>query len=245
VIKPESPIRKVEIKKSELTPEYVGQKGVRLDVVATADNDEIINVEVQRKDEKDMLGRTLFYWSELFCGQLKVGEKYKNLKRTISISVLDFNLFKNDDRYWRRGYLTDDFDKSKMTDLQEVHFVELNKVRKVDRESPLTFWIEFFQDPYSEKVWELCKFVPEISEAKEAFEKAKSDPEAMELIRMREKGIRDYANDVACAKEEGLAIGELKKAKEMAKNLLLAGVDVGTIAKASGLAIDEVERLRK
>jgi hypothetical protein len=39
------------------------------------------------------------------------------------------------------------------------------------------------------------------------------------------------------------AEGAVSKTKEMTKNLLLAGVDVKTIAKASGLFIDEINAL--
>jgi predicted transposase/invertase (TIGR01784 family) len=49
-------------------------------------------------------------------------------------------------------------------------------------------------------------------------------------------------------KAEGIALGEergeLKKAREMAKNLLLAGVEVNTIAVASGLSLDEINALK-
>ncbi|MDR0580689.1 MAG: Rpn family recombination-promoting nuclease/putative transposase [Holosporaceae bacterium] len=247
VIKPASPIKSVEIKKTELTPEYAMQKGVRLDIVAVTDGGEILNVEMQRKDEKNIAARALFYWSQLFAGQLEVGEKYHQLKRTISINILDFDLFKNDERYWRKGYLKDDVSNEKFTDLLEMHFLELGKMRQVEDKSPVTFWIEFFKNPYSEKIASLCKFVPEIQEAKAVFEKAKSDPEAQELMRIREKGLRDYYNDISCAKEEGIAIGEekgeQKKARETAVKLLAMGLRLEQIATATGLSIDEIVRL--
>ena len=36
-------------------------------------------------------------------------------------------------------------------------------------DSPITFWVEFFKNPYSEKVRKLCEYVPEIKEAETLF----------------------------------------------------------------------------
>lgn len=40
--------------------------------------------------------RTLYYWSRKFGGQLISGESYSKLKPTISINIMDFNLFDTD-----------------------------------------------------------------------------------------------------------------------------------------------------
>jgi predicted transposase/invertase (TIGR01784 family) len=61
--------------------------------------------------------------------------------------------------------------------------------------------------------------------------------------------LHDYSHGIACAKaegrEEGISIGEEKGKIEMAKNLLLAGIDIGTIAKVSGLSVDEIKASQK
>ena len=40
-----------------------------------------------------MISRTLFYWSQLFLGQLIIGKCYNELRRIISINILNFKLF--------------------------------------------------------------------------------------------------------------------------------------------------------
>jgi predicted transposase/invertase (TIGR01784 family) len=239
-IKSESPIESVEILNTELTPEYVGQKGSRLDIKARTQDGELINVEMQCGTEKHMVDRGLFYWSKMFSGQLEISEEYHKLRRTISINILDFRLF-GDERYWRKGHLMDDETSEKMTDLLEMQFIELNKLRKIDRESPITFWIEFFRNPYSESVRSLCDYVPEINEAKQIYEKAKTNPKLREMIEAREKAVRDYSNDISCAKEEGREEGKI----EMAKKLVSAGIDIETIAKVSGLSVEEIKASQK
>jgi predicted transposase/invertase (TIGR01784 family) len=203
IIKGKDPIRSVEILPTELSQEHVSTKGVRLDIVATTDSNEIIYIDMQKRDQKDIVGRSLYYWSRLFAGQVIVGERYNNLKKTISINILEFNLFQEDGRYWRKGHLKDDLNNKNLTDLLEMHIIELNKVGEIDKESPLTFWIEFFKDPYSKSVEAMFEVVPEIREAKRIFEKAKSDPEAREWMRVLEKAKMDYASDLATAKDEG------------------------------------------
>ncbi|MDR2782015.1 MAG: Rpn family recombination-promoting nuclease/putative transposase [Holosporaceae bacterium] len=61
--------------------------------------------------------------------------------------MLDFNLFK-DDRCWRKCRTIDRETKEEITELLEIQFMELNKLREIDKNTPITFWIEFFKNPY-------------------------------------------------------------------------------------------------
>ena len=248
VIKPETPIKKVSIRRESATnQDHVLDKCPRLDIIADTDN-EIINVEIQVTPQDHIVDRLLYYWSKLFAGQLIVGQKYHELKRTVSITVLSFDFFDEDDQYWRRAFLTNDHDGKRLTDKLEVHVIEIDKLRELKKDSPLTFWIEFFKNPYSEQVKSLCEFVPEIREAKEVFERAKSDPFAQEQMRIHEKAVMDYASGIATARDEGkaegLAEGELKKARETARNLLSMGLSVEQIAKATGLSFESIADLQ-
>lgn len=251
VIRPQSPITSIDIRQTELSKDLVSQKGVRLDIVATTESNEIISIEMQKGREPHMVARSLFYWSKLFSGQLEVSESYKNLHRTISINILDFKLFEQDKRFWRKAILLDKETNEQLTDLLELHFIELGKMKEMREDSPITFWIEFFKDPYSEKVKKLCEYVPEIKEAKEVYERAKSDPEAQELIRLREKGLRDYISGLENAheegREEGIAIGEERgieqKTREAALNMKTDGLPDAIIAKYLGITEDELKKL--
>ena len=53
------------------------------------------------------------------------------------------------------------------------------------------------------------------------------------------KILRDRLSEIAYAKEEGRA----EEKAEMARNLKAMGVPIETIAKASGLSIEEIEQL--
>ena len=59
-IKCKTPITHVEILNTELTPEYVGLKGSRLDIKAKTQDGELISVEMQSGTETHMAARVLF-----------------------------------------------------------------------------------------------------------------------------------------------------------------------------------------
>ena len=99
----------------------------------------------------------------------------------------------------------------------ELQFVELNKLKKFTKESPLTFWIEFFKNPYSEQCKELYKFVPELKEASDIFEAAKAAPHKRRFIQEREDAVRNYNNAISAAIEEEREKAEKKLAEELEK----------------------------
>ena len=40
----------------------------------------------------------------------------------------------------------------KLTDLLEIHFLEIPKIKKLQPNSELLFWLEFINDPFSDKI---------------------------------------------------------------------------------------------
>ena len=62
-IKPKKKIVSVDIKKTDIEKQYIEDKYSRLDVKATTSNDEIINIEIQLKNEKS-INLHLFYWKK-------------------------------------------------------------------------------------------------------------------------------------------------------------------------------------
>ena len=63
-LKPKDLITSVEIKNTDLNKGYIEDKFSRLDVKATTSNNEIINIEIQLKNEYNMIKRSLYYWSK-------------------------------------------------------------------------------------------------------------------------------------------------------------------------------------
>ena len=252
----ETKIKTVEILSGDVLPEDIETKWSRLDVLAKTQEGELINIEIQIKDQGNMIPRSIYYWSQLFSGQLAKGRDYRELKRTISIMVLDFELFKRDERYWRKCYIKDDKTGERITELLEIHFLEIGKMkeRMLTKDNPVTMWIEFLKNPFSKEVEEMEKKVPELKRAKEILEKVNRSPEDKERWRVREKAIMDEIYALNKARDEGIARGILKgreegiisgmakgraegmleNAKETAKRLLLRGMPMAEVSDITG-----------
>ena len=125
-------------------------------------------------------------------------------------------------------------------------------MRQVSINNPITVWLEFLRNPYSDTIAKLEQTMPELKEAKEVYGKIRSDKKAQELWRLREKAINDEFSALNNAerkgiekgKAEGLAEGEFKKAKETAKKLLSRGMGISEVAEITGLSEREIEKLR-
>ena len=170
VLKPQKPIVSVEIKNSDLEKEYIEDKFSRLDVKALTSNKEIINIEIQLKNEYNMIQRSLYYWSKLYEEQLSEGDRYDKLSRTVCINILDFKYLKND--RFHNGYRLKEIETNEeLTDLQEIHFIEIPKLKRFESTEEivdlLEGWVEFLRDPESEVIRKLEMINKEIREAKD------------------------------------------------------------------------------
>ena len=242
-LKPKDLITEVEIKNTDLNKGYIEDKFSRLDVKATTSNNEIINIEIQLKNEYNMIKRSLYYWSKLYSEQLNEGEDYSVLKRTICINILNFKYLKT--RMFHSVYrMKEIHTNEELSDIQEIHFIEIPKLEDgSDEKDMLVAWIEFLKNPESEKVRSLEMSVDEIREAKDELIKMSNDDTQRELYEMRAKTLRDKISALNEAERKGIKKGEKNKAIEIAKSLINLGLDKESISKSTGLDLCEVEKL--
>ena len=125
---PRENIKAVYINNVELTPEYLEQKFSRLDLKLDVDG-RIVNIELQVNREPDFKERTLFYWSKLYSEELKAGDEYGDLKQTICINIINFNLFDYED-YHSNFKVLENERHELLTDKFAIHFFELRKLSK-------------------------------------------------------------------------------------------------------------------
>ena len=256
-LKPKDLITSVEIKNTDLNKGYIEDKFSRLDVKATTSNNEIINIEIQLKNEYNMIKRSLYYWSKLYSEQLNEGEDYSILKRTICINILNFKYLKT--RKFHSGYrLKEIYSNEELSDVAEIHFIEIPKLEEgSDEKDMLVAWIEFLKDPESEKVRSLEMSIDEIRQAKDELIRMSNDDTQRELYEMRAKTLKDKISALNEAErkgmqkgmqkgiKEGMQKGEKKKALEIAKSMIDMGLDKETISKTTGLDLYEIEKVKK
>ena len=175
VIKPENKIVSVTLKDTEITKDNLEDKFSRLDVKAITSNGEHINIEIQLKNENNMVKRTLYYWSRMYNEQLGEGQNYNQLSRTICINILKFKYLKTD-KFHSFYRLKEMETNEELTDVQELHFIEIPKLPKhTEVKDMLTGWMEFLKNPNSEEVMELEMNVEEIQEAKKELIRLSND----------------------------------------------------------------------
>ena len=250
VLKPKKPIVSVEIKNSDLEKEYIEDKFSRLDVKALTSNKEIINIEIQLKNEYNMIQRSLYYWSKLYGEQLSEGDRYDKLSRTVCINILDFKYLKND--RFHNGYRLKEIETNEeLTDLQEIHFIEIPKLKRFESTEEivdlLEGWVEFLRDPESEVIRKLEMSNKEIREAKDELYRLSRNSKERELYYLREKSLRDEISALANAKEKGLKEGlkqGLFEGKLESARSFLDILDDDTIATKLNIDVDIIKKLR-
>lgn len=120
---PEEEFEGIDILNSELLREFAEDKKGILDVRAQTKQGKQIDIEIQILPTTFMPERTMFYWSKMYLSQVKPGDTYDKLKKSITINIVDFKclpLPKLHSRY----HLTEDETGHRLTDLLEVHFLD-------------------------------------------------------------------------------------------------------------------------
>ena len=133
-----------------------------------------------------------------------------------------------------------------LTGLVEIHFIEVEKFEALERKDlkgdKLQRWLTFFKaDLSQEKLEELMEMDQDIKRAEERLEYLSSDPETLALYKVREASLHERANMISGAKEEGKKESQIA----IAINLLSLGMDLETISQATGLSIEEIEKLKE
>ncbi|WP_394886936.1 Rpn family recombination-promoting nuclease/putative transposase [Clostridium butyricum] len=248
VMKPVDKIVSVVINNTEITKDFLEDKFSRLDVKATTNKGEIINIEIQIKTEYNMIKRSLYYWSKLYEEQLSEGDKYETLSRTVCINILDFKYLDND--RFHNGYRLKELETNEeLTDIQEIHFIEIPKLQDLDDDENidtidmLTAWVEFLKDPESNVVRRLEFINEEIKEAKDELYRLSRDKKEFELYNLRKKSFYDKISALSNAEKKGREEGKLLERINIAKNLLDV-LDNETISLKTGLSVEEIEKLR-
>ncbi|MCM3703987.1 Rpn family recombination-promoting nuclease/putative transposase [Paenibacillus macerans] len=231
------------------------------DIWAKTIEGKLINVEMQLFNKYDIEKRTLYYWSRRYSSQLQEGQSYKQLKKCVTINILNFTAIAND-RYHNVYHLREDHTGLELCEDIEVHVMELSKLddQSISMEGGLVNWLLFLKSA-DKSNWEVLRMnEPNLKKAMDTLEFLSLDREARRKYEERQKYLHDEASMIEWATDRGMAKGmekgvekgiaqgivqgEQKKAMEIAKNMLAMGIEVSVIVKASGLTKDEVESLK-
>ncbi len=241
-----------QILKSESNQDFDDDKFNRVDILTQNSKNELIIIEIQSTYEIDYFHRMAYGASKAISENHKLGNKYSNVKKVISINIVYFDLGQGDDYIYKgktdfRGLHQKDLlelsDKQKKTFLKEniseifpeYYLLKVNQFNDISKDT-LDEWIYFLKN----------------SEVKSEF-KAKGLKEAnevldiMRLTKDDQYGYNRYMDSLSLKESEIFTLETEAKFKaqiEIAKNGILKGYNNEVIADLTTLSIDEIIKLR-
>lgn len=245
---PHDELEDVELINTELLREFVEDRKGILDVRAKTKNGEHIDIEIQVLYTEYMAERTLFYWSKMYNGQIKSGDTYDKLEKCITINIVDFKCIEIN-KLHTSFHITEDETNQKLTDVLEIHYLELPKlfddnIPKNENE-PIIQWMMFLQARNKEVFEMLAEKNEKIRKAYNILESISKDDKARAAYESREAELHDQMTRLKSAKEEGIKEGIKEATIKNAKNFLAMGLDVDMVAKGTGLSVEEVQSIQK
>ena len=243
-------IEKVEVKNPELPRNLYDSKAGVLDIKVEIDKNTICDVELQIQNENNIDKRSAFYMAKLLSDEIRKGEDYIQVKKTIVISILNFDFYKRNsyhhiahmrfdetkpEDYVDLGYLEEDEIATKEF---EMHFIELPKFIKKNPKikTKIEMWLWFIIGG-EEKVKMAKEENEEIKKAIDIIDEMSMDPAEWEMYESRRLAIMDYNTGIHQAKLDGIEEGKKEGIEEGKKE----GIEEG---KAEGKK-EEKEKIAK
>ena len=146
-------IKDITFQNSELVPLSDEDKLTRLDLYCITEKGEQIDVEVQIVNRKNMEQRSLFYWSQMYISTLSSGGKYQDLKPAITINLLRYNLFPENEDFHSMFSIYNMKTGRRLNKDMELHFLEVPKFKKkpVSEMTSIERWLAYFSNKLDEK----------------------------------------------------------------------------------------------
>lgn len=236
-------IEKVNLEKeTQLLPEIIDQKLGILDVRAELLDGTMLDIEMQNINYHDIEKRMTYYLNQLYVGELSKGKQYHELNKAIVIGILNFDYFTDIKEYHTIWKMTEQFNKEKTIEEQEIHFIELPKFLRsnLNTDRKLDQWLLFIE--FSRK--ELLKMVEDknnmIKEAVEEYEYLKGDEAVQRIAFLKRKYELDHNNALYHAEKNG----EKNERIKIAKKMLELKSDIQLISQVTGLSTQEIEELK-
>lgn len=258
----------VELLESESNQESDTDKFNRVDIKAKNSKGHLIIVEVQLTRQLYYLQRILYGTCKAITEHINIGDKYDQVKKVYSISILYCDYGQGDDYVYHgetrfKGIHTgnDLLVNTKEEGVivphlprevfPEYYLVRVNVYDKVP-ETPLDEWMTYLK---TGRVKEDTR-TPGLQEVKKKLQYLSMSPKERRAYDahldniMVQNDVLDTAHDEGYeegfgeGREEGYASGRIESMKEVAKNLISMGLPNEMIKNATGLSDEEIEYVK-
>ena len=237
----------LEILNPWLAPKIRGVKDTYLDVRARLRDGRQVIIEMQVLNVEGFEKRILYNAAKAYSIQLPTGGDYTELSPVIALTLTDFLMFPGHGPYLSRFVLKEkDYLLDYPQDDLELVFVELPKFDKplAELANQAERWLYFIQHARDLTVIP-AEFAndPPLHRAFDLANAAQLTRDEEEDLEKREIFIHDQRNAIIKATKQGMEQGAIAEKLAIAQNLLDV-LDDATIAAKTGLAVEEVVKLR-
>jgi len=123
----ESDLQEIQVLNPGLPKGSIDDKGFTVDLLLKTKSGNDIHIEMQTGKESYFKERSQSYNARITGQQLKAGQKYDQTNRTISIIIVDFDLFGDYNRYHEQLFMRRDNNEI-FTKMQEINIINLQRV---------------------------------------------------------------------------------------------------------------------
>ena len=200
-----------------------------LDLDIELEDGEIVNVEMQLKDNRNIEKRTTFYASKKIVEQLEPKGKYESLKRVIVIAILDYTLTNLPEYVTETVRVAANHREYELNNTVKYYYIELEKFRKQNpnMKEKLNQWLAFLDMERGDLLEMAKKENKEIKEATEVYEVLTGEEEVKRLAEIRLMSELEEQSALATARDKGAKEGRKQGLEEGKKKGLEEGKKKG------------------
>ena len=210
--------------------EMVDDKNVILDIEVEVNHIQIINLEMQVENLGNWPERSLTYLCRMF-DQLKSGEDYRYVKKTLHIGILDFTPKDFPEILYSKYFLYDIQTGHKYSDKFGIYMLQLNQLGNPEDEENMPeiyYWARFFKATTWEEIRMLAEKNESIKKSIVTLKELTADEQAKMQMESRER----YRRDMIAAEIFGREQSE-EEIKELKDNLLQSQEEIAKLQEES------------
>ena len=227
----------IAIADPHLKREKIKDKMGIVDVKLTSKSGKIIHIEIQVLEQEELAERVTYYNAKMLTAQIKSGNDFDLLKKTITILITDFDMIDDYQKYHYTFELIDRDTGAKFTELIEIHTLELQKIPKESDNTARYDWLQFLNAKSEEEFDMIAEKRPAIKQAVVEVKKLSQSERAQMLYDDRQKALWD--------EKARLKTVLNKRNREIIANGIKAGFTMEQISQITGLSIEELEKQKK
>ena len=185
-------IKKAEVQNPIKTGHIITDKNFHLDILVLFNDSTIINLEMQVKDLKNWVPRSISYLCREY-NSLDHGDDYSDIKPVYQIGFLDYTLFPDHPEFYATYRMCNLKNHHIYSDSFTLSVVELNHIDMAtdeDKEYGIDKWATLFKATTWEEIRMLAKTDPYIELAANSMYSSVTDPKILEILRVRDEEIR-------------------------------------------------------